>query len=580
MASRGNLLDDCGDDIRRILQHAGVAQGSIHLEKYGEFIQERTFYIDKEGEHSSGTGAGDTIVYGIGSHTKLLIALLLSLIVDKLSYSEAKGCENYRTLRDVWGKPWEASFTDIFEHFTGIKMSLPRNPTLRQVALHYNSLPSMNHALLALDGTSIMSKESFLRVAPRLAESAYKNPGDYNQYSNGNFILLGYLIEAIAKESLADVMRKHLLEPLGMNHTTMGASTSSNIRIAYPFVVSADGTRHRVDHLLYPKDSVVSSALGAQSSTGDFATLCRNMLACINGDKSFFSKDFVAHLLRPEGILDATTSDRMSLFGIYTSLEMSTPGCRSYNRLISPNICFTYSLGCQKNNNKVPVYYIAGAVKGYTCSSYFIPKRKIFLVVFTNTTGRFDASDHISRLILQRTFDLSLTLADLASLGLKKREEDLGIHTSDLTKRVVDIVDMSSRAAVEGQNLLEQLAREDGEKGVSNLIPIQLDGIYHNGLIEQTIIIEGNKARIVGTSHRQPEPTRFIRTGNLSIRLQPLQKADFTIDRYDPYGWKELSFSLSLGRDSNNKDRVVCLTRRHSLLFGEFKWTGATGLVP
>lgn len=579
MPSHENFLDDLGDYIRRILQDAGVPQCSIHLEKYGSFRQERTFYIDKEEEQSSGTKTGDTIVYGVGSHTKLLVALLLSLIVDKLSYSQEKGCEKYKTLRDIFNKPWETPFTELFNHFSDTKIStLPRNPTLRQIAFHYNSLPPMNHVLLALDGTSIMSKESFLRVGPRLAERAYKHSDDYNQYSNGNFILIGCLIEAIAKESLADVMREHLLKPLEMNHTSMGATAASDIRFAEPFVVSADGTRHHVDRSLYPEDSTVSAALAAQSSTRDFAALIRNMLACISGDESPLPKDLVTQLLKPEGILDLEKGDRISLFGICTSLETSTPGCRSPNRLISPvNICSTYSLGLRRGEKKVPVYYIAGATKGYTCSSYLIPKSKVFIIVFTNGTGRIDASDHISRLILQRTFDLSLNFAELASLGFKKSHGDFGIRTSDLTEKVVDVVGMSSRAAAEGQDLLERFAREDTEKGVSNLSPIRLDGIYHDELIEQTIIIEGEKARIISTAdnapHRQPEPTGFIRTGNLSIRLQPLQKFDFTIDRYDPYGWKELSFSLSIGKDANNNDRVMCLGRQSAMFFDEFKWT-------
>jgi hypothetical protein len=50
-----------------------------------------------------------------------------------------------------------------------------------------------------------MSKESFLRVAPLLAEAAYgDSKEDYIAYSNGNYILIGLLIEAIAKNTLGD----------------------------------------------------------------------------------------------------------------------------------------------------------------------------------------------------------------------------------------------------------------------------------------------------------------------------------------------------------------------------------------
>lgn len=493
MAPRDNFLSDCGDEIRQILQHAGVAQGSVHVERVGKFKQERTFYIDDEEEASSRTQSEDTFVYGIGSHTKLLVALLLSIVVDKLSYLQGDTYQNYRILRDIYDHPWETLFTELFNRFSNRKIStLPGNPTLRHVALHFNSLPPMNHALLALDGTSIMSKESFLRVGPGLAERAYKHSASYNVYSNGNFILLGYFIEAIAKENLAAVMQEYLLKPLGMNHTYINASNSGN-RAADPFVVSADGTRTLVDRLLYPKDSVVSSALGAHSTTSDFATLLRNIQACINDGKSEFTRDFAMNLLKPDGILNEVTEDRMSLFGIRTSLDTSTSGSRSFNRIISPaNICSTYILGRQKGKTNVPVYYIAGATKGYTCSSYLIPKHKVFIIVFTNSTGLTDASDHISRLILQKTFDLIPAPRAQALLGFKRR---------------VDVVDMASRAAVEGRTILERLAREDTEKGIPNPRPIQLAGEYHNELTEQVIILKGEEARLVGTadipSHRQ-----------------------------------------------------------------------------
>jgi CubicO group peptidase (beta-lactamase class C family) len=423
-----------------------------------------------------------------------------------------------------------------------------------------------------------MSKESFLRVGPDLAERAYKHSKDYNQYSNGNFILLGYLIEAIANKSLAIIMKEHIFDPLGMNDTSMGASASPNIRIAHPFVTLADCTRHRVDRFLYPENSVVSAALGVHSSTRDFATLFRAMLACINDGESPLTKEVVMNMLKPEGILNNETDDRMSLFGISTSLETSTPGCRSYNRLISPvNICSTYPLGCRRDHAEIKVYYIAGAIKGYACSSYFIPKSNVFLIVFTNTTGFTDASDHISRLILQRYFNLSLSPTAEASLGLQKLNKEFGIRRSDFKKGVVDIVGMSLRAAVEGKNLLERFAREDTEKGISDPSPFQLDGAYYNELIEQTIIIEGDKVRIIGTADNVFH--RFIRTGNLSIRLQPLHESDFTIDRYDPSGWKELSFNLHIGKDANNNDRVVCLSRQIPMFLDEFKWKEGASLV-
>jgi CubicO group peptidase (beta-lactamase class C family) len=585
MPPRDNPLKKYGDDIRQILQNSGTAQCSIHVERVGNSGKSGkhwSFFDSDEGGSSNEAETEDTIVYGIGSHTKLLIALLLSIIVDKLSCSKGPEHQKYRTLRDNWHNPWDARFTDIFNYFSDTKIStLPRNPTLRHVALHFNSLPPMNHVLLAIDGTPIMSKQSFLRVAPRLAQIVYEDSKeDYIEYSNGNYILIGYLVEAIAKDSLAMLMKMHLFEPLGMTNTFMEAPDPSATRIAHASFVSASGVRSFVGPWLYPTGSVVNSALGAHSCTRDFAILLRTIQACINGDESFFKNDFVKHLLKPDGRLNGTTGDALSLFGVYTTLDTSTPGSKSFNRLITPeNICSTYRLGCKDSKTKVPAYYLAGAVKGYTSSSYFIPKWKVFIIVLTNTSGVTDASDHISRLLLQKTFDLSLTTRDQVLLVVKKLHKASGICASDLTNKVVDVVKMSSRAAVEGQILLQRLASEDAEKDTPNLRRIHLEGEYYNEKSEQSIVIKGNQAQIVGTASK-PQPLGFIRTGNWTIRLRPLSAAGFTIDRYDPCGWKELSLILSTGGDSNNSDRVMCLSRQGLLFLDEFKRTETDSEVP
>lgn len=575
MARYENLPTELKDDIRQILQSSRVAQYSIHVEKVGKG--------GKEGQHWSSDNAEseDTTIYGIGSITKQLIALFLCIIINELSYSEKQEHENYRTIRRNWEDPWDVKFTDLFNYFSDTKiLPLPRNPTLRHVALHYNSFPPMNHILLAVDGTSIMSKQSFLRVAPHLAQIAYKDStADYNEYSNSNYIMIGYLVEAIGKNSLAVLIQQHLFKHLGMTNTYMEAPDSSTSRIARPYSVSADGTRNRVDPWPYNADSVVSSAFGAHSCTRDLAILLRAIQACLNGAESSLTKELVADLLKPDGILNEGV-DAVSLFGICTTLDTSTPGSKSYNRLIAPeDECSTYRLGYKGGDKEVKAYYLAGATKGYSCSAYLLPKWNVFVIVLTNTTGFTDASDHISRLILQKTFDLSFaSTSKLAPLGLvfRKRKDD-GSRASDSTK-VVDVIAMSSLAAAAGKKLLQTLATEDAEENTPNPRPIRLNGKYYNEQTEQSIVITENRAQIVGTASGAlgtPQPMGIIRTGDWTIRLRPLSDSDFTIDRYDPYGWRNLNFKLSTGKEFKDDGQIMCITKRGPLFLDEFKRTKA-----
>jgi CubicO group peptidase (beta-lactamase class C family) len=574
-----SYLDNNARDITRLLQHAGVAQADILIEKFGSKpelrpSQQGTFHENDEDTRENNGGNGGTTIYAIGSLTKLLIALLMSIIVDRLSYSNEPEDEPYRRLRKSYPDPWDTSFTILFNNFSDRKMStLPKNPTLRHVLLHFNSLPSMNSILLAPDGTSLMSIKEFLDVAPRLAGAACKtHEGDYIEYSNGNYILIGLLIQAIApqQDTLQTLMAKYVFQPLGMIHTYMNRSDLGDVRYARPHVVSTNGRQELIDTSGYGADAIVNPAMAAYSCTRDIAILLRNLLGSLDGDESMFKQDLVLRLLRPEGKLDKIGNDRQTLCGIYTTLDTSIPGSMSINRLITPTkVCSTYRLGVRvgKEVAHIPAYYMTGAVNGYASCFYFIPKHSTFVIVLTNTSGRIDASDHISRLILQEIFDLERTPLQIALLSTKLLDKNLDIQKSDL-KAKVDILDMSSRAAQEGQNLLKEWERADSQGDIPGALPLQLDGTYYNDFTHQSIIIRSRDGRLVVNILGGAGTSRDIglhRTGDFTFRLYPLDQGGFTIDRYDLYGWKELSFKIDVKEDGGSQ-RVVGIERRGELL--------------
>ena len=566
-----DYLRNAADDVIPLLRHADVAQADIWVEKEQRTSQGGTFHENEEEFREN----GGTTIYAIGSLTKLLIALLMSIIVDRLSYSNEPQDEPYRRLRESSRDPWDTVFTILFNKFSDRKMSsLPKNPTLRHVLLHYNSLPPMNSILLAPDGTSLMSIKEFLEVVPRVTEAASKKQEeDTIEYSNGNYILIGLLIQAIApqKDTLQTLMEKYIFQPLDMNRTFMNRSDLGDVHYARPHVVSAKGRRELIHTPGYQAGDIVSPAMAAWSCTRDIAILLRNLLSSLDGDESIFKRDFVLRLLQPGGKLDKTGSDRQTLCGIYTKLDTSTPGSKSINRLITPkNVCSTYRLGLRvgKEVPHVSAYYMAGAVNGYASCFYLIPKHNTFVIVLTNTSGRIDASDHISRLILQEIFDLERTPVQLALLITKLLNKNLGLRPSDL-KAKVDILNMSFRAAREGQNLLREWERADAQGDIPSALPLRLDGTYRNELTHQSIIIQPRDDRLIVNIKGDAGTSKDIglhRTGDFTFRLYPLDPDGFTIDRYDLYGWKELSFRIDMKKDRDGNQRVVGIERRGGLL--------------
>ena len=554
MLISSDLLVHLGPYIRQILQSANVSQATVHAEQAGGTPQ-RGIYSNNGGNESGGDIVDDdSTIYAIGSQTKLLIALLFIIIVDiPLSASQEERHEGYRILKQEFPNPWDIEFTVLFNRFHDDHNQiedLPGKPTLWHVLIHFNALPPMTHDILGPDGTSFTSKESFLRAALRRAKTG-NTQEDGSVYSNGNYILAGCLIEAIAGQPLESVIEELLFSPLGMTRTFLGYPGPSVTGIAPPYTMSVDGHRVPAETMRYGVGDTVNAAFGAYSCCRDLAILFRELLTCINDAnyQSIFDRSTVRSFLMRRVTLDDKTKDAFTIFGIRTTLDSSLVGSMSLNRLVTKDVCSTYRLGTRKNGKQVPAYYLAGHIEGYSSCYYFIPKYSAFVIVLTDTTGICDAVDHISRLLLQEIFDLELPRRGITH-----------------NKRV-DIPDMSSRAAIQGRKLLKEFAAEDSQQNMKDPVSIQLDGTYVNKDSELSIVIRPGSLLVsmVGTAPNstnglvQTQDMGLIRTGNYTVRLRPLSIVGFTLDRLDYNSWRELNLDLVVDKDSQ---KVIRLERK------------------
>lgn len=82
-------------------------------------------------------------------------------------------------------------------------------------------------------GLSEIAKQGANEVKRVLFEADFKvKPGESYYYTNAPAILLGWVIEAAAKESLADLANKILFKPLKMDRTTFWPNTMNNVNVA------------------------------------------------------------------------------------------------------------------------------------------------------------------------------------------------------------------------------------------------------------------------------------------------------------------------------------------------------------
>ncbi len=232
-----------------------------HLEKNNQFMGSVTVLKDGNvvfnqafGQRSL-TEAGDPVLadpqtsYGIGSITKMFTSVLINQMVDAGQIS----------LDDKLSK----FFPDVI-HADQI--------TIDQLLRHRSGLKNIT----ATPDYPAWSRQPQTRQA--MLERIEKLPADFpagekTEYSNTNFLLLGYLVEKISGQSFAEVLKEKITAPLGMTRTFFepAAAIKNN----------ADSFRHLNEWIkVPPTDPSVPHAAGVIVSTsGDLATFISGLFA-------------------------------------------------------------------------------------------------------------------------------------------------------------------------------------------------------------------------------------------------------------------------------------------------------------
>ena len=232
-----------------------------HLEKHDQFMGSVTVLKDGNVVFNQAfgqrglTAAGEPVLadsqtsYGIGSITKMFTSVLINQMVDAGQIS----------LDDKLSK----FFPDVV-HADQI--------TIDQLLRHRSGLKNIT----ATPDYPALSRQPQTRQA--MLERIEKLPADFpagekTEYSNTNFLLLGYLVEKISAQPFAEVLKEKITDPLGMTRTFFEpASTIEN---------NADSFRHINEWIkVPPTDPSVPHAAGVIVSTsGDLVTFVSGLFA-------------------------------------------------------------------------------------------------------------------------------------------------------------------------------------------------------------------------------------------------------------------------------------------------------------
>jgi len=136
----------------------------------------------------------------------------------------------------------------------------------------------LTHSAGIINGSDITSDSRFEVFALRDTEAA-SPPGKHYYYSNVGYRVLGTVLEDVAGQPYADIIRTRILDPLGMVHTEPAITHDTRRRLAVGYLSLFDDRPERPAHALVPATWFESNtADGCISSTADDMAVYVRML--------------------------------------------------------------------------------------------------------------------------------------------------------------------------------------------------------------------------------------------------------------------------------------------------------------
>ena len=287
MSSFQQTLEALDPSVLAILDISNTARCSICCRAQHEKTH-ATYHKPATGHAQRDPQCDEDLLFQCASLFKVFIAACLTLIIDKLS-SDPNTTIKYHKLKDAWGKP----FTDVFNSLVGVQdqmRSLPEDPSVQQLLVHFKGVPDINHILLAPDGTPLQGLHYVIDIISQYAIDTREQQAEgENQirYSNANYILLALLVDK-ASGSLNEFLKEYIFKPFGMKRTFLCSEdlhSHSHDSQRQPHVVSSDRSRRifRPATTLGLSDVVEMAWLGPYTSAADLGRFFDGLLSARDG---------------------------------------------------------------------------------------------------------------------------------------------------------------------------------------------------------------------------------------------------------------------------------------------------------
>jgi CubicO group peptidase (beta-lactamase class C family) len=226
--------------------------------------------------------------------------------------------------------------------------------------IHHEEEPSVNQ-------TDLVKK-----LLPDFSKLEFE-PGDHSEYSNFGYMVLGAIIEKVTDQTYEAYIKEHILDPLGMKHTSFRYTEEMEPNIAagshpiftwvtplIPFIEGSFITRISGNHLWLDRfctDPTASSGL-----IGSATDIARLVAAYLNGGE-----------LEGQRILSQESVDTMTNAGYMKAKEDD------------PMNYFRQGIGWQIYNyrGRFEITHDGGGL-GFSTKIQLFPNEKLGFILFTN----------------------------------------------------------------------------------------------------------------------------------------------------------------------------------------------------
>lgn len=338
------------DSLFELLSKYNKSMGTFMIKKGNELIYSKTLgyqNLDQKIENNIDTK------FRIGSISKMFTSVMIFQLIQEKKLSLD---------------------TKLSEYFP--KIGNAKDITIGMMLNHHSGIHSFTNDKNYLKWcTEKKSKQEMLKIIEK-SKAEFK-AGERGEYSNSNYVLLSYIIEAIDQQSYQKSLEQRICQPLGLKNTYYGGDISSERNEAFSYMFDQGWKKEMITDMSIPS--------GAGAIVSNANDLCQFGSALFNG--KLISE-------------------------------------KSLNQMIEIKDDFGYGI-FKYNAPGINVYGHGGGIDGFTTQLCILPEENLYFVALSN--ANIYPTTKIAFDMIKIYHHFPYTLPDFEVKDIKI--EDLSIYT-------------------------------------------------------------------------------------------------------------------------------------------------------